>query len=174
MPAGGRLLYTNSEIRTYKQVLDHYETKTRQVPHQVLDGYTTTYSNNGNGTFTEHRTPRYRTEYRTETYQDPVYRQEPVYDTKYYYNIDRWVKTRSVKTSGTTDEPYWGTVELKSKERQGSKTESYNVTVSVVKGNGKNKEYTYCSDFDEWKRYEIDSDVKITVVAGMVTEMEVE
>lgn len=110
VPSGGRLLYTTEEIRSYNQVFSHYETKTRQVATQVFDGYDTYtyYTDNGNGTFTEHtsQTPRYHTEYVTETYQEPVYISVPVYDTKYHYEIERWVYDRTEESKGSNNEPY--------------------------------------------------------------------
>ena len=171
LPAGGRLVYTATEIRSYQSVLDHYETRSRQVSYQVQDGYDISYSDNGNGTFTEHQTPRYRTEYKTEYYQEPVYRQEPVYDTKYYYDIDRWVYGRSIKTSGKDDEPYWGHVKLQEQERRGKKHEKYLMCVNVNKKNN-TKTYKYKCPEDEWNEYRVDDHVHITVTAGIVTKVE--
>lgn len=57
----------------------------------------------GNGYFEEETisTPVYETYYETEEYQEPIYRDEPVYAMKYYYDIDRYVYERSVNTSGS-------------------------------------------------------------------------
>lgn len=123
LPSNARLQNSNTEIRTYNKVFDHYETRTRQISEQVLDHYETRVTGTrdlGNGYFEEITTqvPIYRTEYRTETYQEPVYRNEPVYDTKYYYEIEKWVVTRSVKTSGNDKEATWGDVVLVGKERR--------------------------------------------------------
>ena len=173
LPSSARLQYTRQEIQSYEQVLDHYETKTRQVPYQVQDGYDISYSDNGNGTFTEHKTPKYRTEYKTETYEEPVYRDEPVYATKYYYKIDRWCHGRNIHTSGSTDEPYWGEVSLNNKEREGNRSETYKITILVKKGNDKNKTYKYRPSLKEWNSYEIKQKVKITVRAGIVIDVDV-
>ena len=170
VPSGGRQLYTKREIRTYKQVFDHYETKTRSVPYQVEDGYDTSYSDNGDGTFTEHKTPKYRTEYRTEEYEEAVYRDEPVYDTKYYYEIDKWKHSRDVSSKGSDEEPYWGEVKLDEKEREGKKTETYVLTIVANKGK-KSKEYTYETDLDTWKSYKKGQKVEITVSLGSIDEI---
>ena len=89
----------------------HYKTVTEQKSRQVLDHYDTSYSysDNGNGTFKQHenRTPVYHTEYYTESNQEPVYRQDPVFQTKYYYEIERWVDKDSYESSGTDKSPYW-------------------------------------------------------------------
>ena len=78
----------------------------------MIDHYNTeySYSDNGNGTFTEHtkQVPVYKTEYYEETHQEPVYRQDPVYATKYYYDIDKWFDSgRDYPSSGTDQNPYW-------------------------------------------------------------------
>jgi hypothetical protein len=130
VPAGGRLVSSRREVRRYERVLDHYETKTRQVSERVQTG-TRTYScgsvDRGNGYF-EDRTctePTYETRYRTETYQDPVYRQEPVYGTKYVYDIDRWMPERTERAAGAEDEPRWPAVTLRQKEREAGRKETY-------------------------------------------------
>lgn len=132
LPPGGRLLYTRSEIRTYVSVIDHYDTVTEQKSRQVIDHYDTyyTYSDNGNGTFTEHehKTPVYKTEYYTETKQKPVYREDPVYDTKYYYEIERWFPIEHYSSSGEDKNPYWNEdYTLKEKERDTARSEKYKI-----------------------------------------------
>lgn len=170
LPVDARLAYTKTEIRSYVQVLDHYEKRFRNVPYQVLDGYDTSYTNNGNGTFTEHQSPRYRTEYRTEYYEEPVYRTEPVYDTRYYYDVDRWVYDHSIKTTGTVDTPFWGEVSLTENERESGRTQHYRIYVDVIRKD-KKKTYTYDCNQSEWSGYGLHSDVQITVKAGVVTEI---
>lgn len=174
VPSGGRLLYSKQEIKSYDQVLDHYETKTRQVAKQVFDGYDTHtyYTDNGNGTFTEHtsQTPRYRTEYVTETYQEPVYKTVPVYGTKYYYEIEKWVYKRTEESKGSDNEPYWPEYNLNGNERVSSEKEIYALKCYV-----KNKEKVYvytCKNKDEYDSYQENCKVKITVVAGGVAEIE--
>jgi len=171
IPSGGRQLYTKSEIKSYRQVLDHYETKTKEVPYQVQDGYETTYTDNGNGTFTEHSTPKYKTEYRTETYEEPVYREEPVYATKYYYEIDKWTHTRDVKSEGAEDAPYWGETALTDKEREGKKTEKYELVIEVEKKK-KTKQYTYSLSQAEWENYKKGQKVTVTIKLGDVEEIQ--
>ncbi len=130
LPSAARLHYTSQEIRTYDQVIDHYETKTRQVPEQVFDHYETVvdgYQDLGNGQFQEITRQKavYRTEYKTETYQEPVYKSVPVYDTKYYYEIDKWIYSYSTISDGMDKEPYWEIPKLKEHEREGKREEHY-------------------------------------------------
>ena len=115
-------------------MLDHYATEAYEVGEEVLDGYDTytDYEDNGDGTFTEvtWEEPRYRTEYHTEYREVPVDRQEPVYDTMYDYDIERWVHARDETVRGAgfaaTDstlrdlevaEPYWPETRLGGNER---------------------------------------------------------
>ena len=129
LPAGGRLHYTREEIHHYDSVLDHYETITEQKSRTVITGYRTETSTRdlGNGNFEveTHEVPEYGTEYYTETRQEPVYIQVPIYKTKYYYEIERWKHARSVDTKGNIDEPYWGEVILASNERESSRVAKY-------------------------------------------------
>ena len=170
VPDGGRTYERRREIHHYVQVLDHYETRTRQVAKQVYDGEEThtSYSNNGDGTFTEntYSTPRYRTEYETETYKEPVYRSEPVYETKYYYEIERWVTDRTEKSSGADNEPYWPEYTLADNERTGYTGEVYNMALLA----GENR-YTVYLPLEWWETFRAGDQVEITVSAGKVTKL---
>ncbi len=100
IPYGGRETSHREEIHHYDKVLDHYRTVTKSK--RVLDGYDTytSYENNGDGTYTEveHSKPRYRTEHYTE--EEPVYKDVPVYKTKYYYDIDKWTVVDKLENKG--------------------------------------------------------------------------
>lgn len=174
VPAGGRLLYSNDEIRSYQSILSHYETKTREVAEQVLDGYDTHtyYTDNGDGTFTEHtqEIPRYKTVYRTETYEEPVYISVPVYDTKYYYEIERWMYDRTEESEGVNNEPYWPEYVMADNERVGSEEETYVINFYVEE---KDKSYSYtCEDKAEWDIYSINEEKVLTVSGGKIVEIE--
>lgn len=163
LPSEARLRYTAEEIHHYNQVLDHYDTKTRQVAKQRISGYETytTTKDLGNGYFEEetHERPVYETYYEDEEYQEPVYKDVPVYQTKYYYDIDKWLYERSVKTSGSDKSPYWGDVLLNDDERISRKSSTYKVTGTVKKG----KKKSYTLTYDEWKTLEIGQTVKLKV-----------
>lgn len=162
IPPGGRKISQSEEIHHYDQVLDHYETKTRTYTEQVLDHYETYvsgYRDLGNGHFEEitSQRPVYRTETRTETYQEPVYKQVPVYKTKYVYDIDKWVHQSYKKTSGNDKAPYWSDYECKDKERQGVRSETYSVVVQDE--DGKSREYTL--SFEQWNTLVVGQYVKM-------------
>lgn len=129
------------EFHHYQSVLDHYETRTREVARERLSHYeySTTLIDMGNGYFEEETisTPVYETYYETEEYQEPIYRDEPVYAMKYYYDIDRYVYERSVNTSGNDKEPYWGEVKLNYDERVSKRNEEYKISgISTKKKKG--------------------------------------
>lgn len=172
LPSGARLQYSQQEIKGYEQVLDHYETKTRTYTEEVLDhyeDYVSGYRDLGNGTFEEiiSQRPVYRTETKTETYQEPVYRDEPIYATKYYYEIDRWTHAKYIKSSGNDKDPYWETYEYKSKEREGKKSEIYKITIITED----DKKETYSLDYDIWMKLQKGEIVKLKVYLGGRAEL---
>lgn len=132
VPSDGRTIGSRQEIRSYKQVLDHYKewdetvydskkTGTKEV--EYVCGSTTV--NKGNGTFekVDKKCKKNEDVYtkvpRKVHHKDAVYRDDPVYDTKYTYEVDRWVTDRFDSASGTTG-PYWPEPHLNgSKQRVG-------------------------------------------------------
>lgn len=162
VPSGGRVYDERTEIKTYVQVIDHYETKTRTYTEEVFDhyeDYVSGYRDLGNGHFEEiiSQRPVYRTETKTETYEEPVYRQDPVYATKYYYEIERWLHKENLKTSGKDQNPYWYEYIFKEKEREGSKSEKYTVVVKTKK----NKIKEYELKYNEWISLKSGQSVKL-------------
>ena len=164
VPNGAHVTSEKSEIHHYNKVLDHYETKTRQVSHRELDGYDTTYKDLGNGQAEVVKTPRYKTVYTKETYQEPVYRKEPVYQTKYYYDIGRWKYSSSLRTEGYDKEPYWHETNLKSyvsnpsygDKRLGNKSETYNALIFDEDGTSRLVPYNY----SDWMNLEIGTEIE--------------
>ncbi len=165
LPGDGRVLSQRQKVHHYEQVFDHYETRTRQVPETRQTGTNTeTYVcgtrtvDNGNGTFsteTEYCTrtvPVYETVYRTETYQEPVYRDEPVYETWYVYQVDRWVVDHYDTSSGTTA-PYWPEPTLEhADQRVGTgKSETYSVVLRDVEG----RSFDRTTSLENWQSLEV-------------------
>ena len=162
LPSDGRLLDKQWEFKEYIQVLDHYETKTRTYTEQVIDHYETVITGHrdmGNGYFEEITSsqPVYKTETRTETYEEPVYRTELVYDWKYYYEIDIWQHLRYDTSSGSDKEPYWNEQELKDLQRENGRTEKY--TVYVLTDKDKEKSYTF--DLNIWLNLDKGDKIKV-------------
>ncbi len=167
LPGGEWDVTSRQEVYGYDHVLDHYEWRTRQVAEQVLDGYDTyyTYEDLGNGYFEEvpHQSPRYRTEYRTETYQVPVYVDLPIYRTKYYYRIMRWQYDHEETASGRDSEPYYPDVRLPSSQRIASRTERY----WIVSG-----QQVFSVSFELWQQIETGSNIIVKTRDGRIEELE--
>ena len=167
LPSEARLKYSRQEVYTYKEVLDHYESKSRQVKKQRIVSYeekVVGYRDLGNGYAEEitERVPVYETYYETEYYQDPVYRNEPVYKTKYYYEIDRWLYDRTLRTAGFDKKTYWpDTSILTEKEREGSREEKYYISGTNSKGKQKNITLSY----SEWNDIMEGDTIKVKVNA---------
>ncbi len=173
LPSNARLQYEQEEIRDYNKIVDYYETKSREVKKERFVGYedyVAGYEDLGNGQFEEIIKQRkvYETYYETEYYEEPVYKSVPVYDTKYYYEVDKWVYSRSVNTSGMDKNPYWGEVTLSSDERQGSKKDNYFVYATFEE-----EQKRYTMDFAEWNAYEIGDTltVKVNRLTGDIVEI---
>lgn len=168
IPSGGREVSRSEELHHYNSVISHYETKTRTYTEKVLDHYeeyVSGYRDLGNGYFEKitSQRPVYRTETRTEIYEEPVYIQVPVYETKYVYDIEKWIHQTYKRTSGSDKSPYWSDYECKENERTGAKAETYAITVKDQKGN--TKDYTLA--FEQWNSLKKGQDVKLkTYITG--------
>ena len=166
LPDGAWNVTSREEIYTYNHVLDHYETRTREVSEQVLDGYDTEieYRDLGNGYYEEieHQVPRYRTEYHTETYEEPVYVDVPVFAKKYYYSIMKWLYDRDEITSGADNEPYYADLNLAEEERESGRSEQY----WILSGDKR-----YRISYSLWEQIKTGSDIKATVQGGEIIEL---
>ena len=159
LPYGARQTDARREFYGYEQVLDHYETVYYTREKEVFDHYdiSYTYTDNGNGTFTENevRTPVYRTETYEEPVQEPVYRNQAVYQTKYYYDIDRWTVLDTYETSGTDHDPKWSDAyTLTDNQRDSMRTEIY---YTIYDNTTKRR-----VDYSEWEGQEIGDGVYVT------------
>jgi hypothetical protein len=164
LPSSGRLQYSQREIRRYEQVIDHYETKTRQVAKERIsyyESYVVGYRDLGNGYFEEiiDQRPVYETYYDTEIYEEAVYREEPVYATKYYYEIDKWLYDRSISTDGLNQNPYWAEIVLEDDERISKKSQKY----YIIGINSKDAEQNISLDYDVWINLKVNQTIKVKV-----------
>ncbi|HEX5726925.1 MAG TPA: zinc finger protein [Longimicrobiaceae bacterium] len=154
LPSGGRLLDSFRAIREYRNVVDHYETRSRQVSERVQVGtrtYTCGQRDLGNGYFEDVTCtePEYETRYHTETYEEPIYRREPVYATKYRYEIERWLPDSLAVQRGGAGDPAWPEPRLGRRERLGPRTEKYVLTFRDEEGNTFTKEVPL-AEFSRW------------------------
>lgn len=174
VPSEGRLLSSRQDIHHYDQILDHYETRQRQVSEQVQVGtenYVCGQRDLGNGFFEDIQCSRpiYETQNRTETYEEPIYRQEPVYQPLYTYEIDKWVVVRTEQANGADHAPYWPRADLAEDEREGEQTETYVIIFTDEDG----KVYEWETSLAEWQLYERGQGVSLKLNAlGEISEVE--
>ncbi len=174
LPTTARLISQREEIHHYDQVIDHYETRQREVSEQVKVGtesYVCGERDLGNGFFEDVMCDRdvYETQTHTETYDEPIYVNVPVYQTLYVYDIDKWVVDRTEVAAGRDHQPYWPTAELEEDEREGEKTESYLVEFT----DSEDKRYEWETPLAEWQKFEEGQSIVLKLNAlGQVSEVE--
>lgn len=204
IPDGGRQTDKKYVIKTYEKVFDHYEdvqkTRTKQVidhyedvqktrTKQVIDHYETkySYSNNGDGTFTEksYQEPVYRTEteyytekepvYRTETEyyteKEPVYRDEPIYAWKYWYDIDEWTVSDRLTEQGEKDVTTitYVTITTNEKTRKGNKYIQYFCDVTLLDDEQKHKTYELSEEL--YNKLKKNTDMKCKIQQNEIIEL---
>jgi hypothetical protein len=154
VPQGGRILSQRREVHHVNHVLDHYENRTREASEEVKTGartYVCGHKDLGNGNFedVECTEPVYETRTHTESYRDPVYRDDPVYQTKYRYEIDKWTPSRTPATSGAGKTPAWPPLTVASNERETGRTEKYTVLFKDEDGD----DYTLEFPLNRWQAF---------------------
>ena len=87
----------------------------------------------------------------TEYVEKPVFRKEPVYATKYYYELDKWTVVDTANSSGNDQNPSWPEPKLKDGQRTGAEEEHYFVTATYEKKKGKPETGRYEMDYSQWK-----------------------
>jgi hypothetical protein len=164
LPGGARIISQQEEIREYDQVIVGYETKQRQVSERVQVGertYVCGQRDLGNGFFEdiECTEPVYETQQRTETYEEPLYEQVPVYATKYVYEVERWSPVRTERVTGNDQQAYWPELRLGPNQREGERQESY----QIVFGNDGGERFTLTFPLEEWLSFESRGSYKLRV-----------
>ena len=91
VPEGGVVYKEQQEIKSYKTV--GYVTKYRTEEYQEHVGY-----------YLPTWRPRYEIRTRTVSYQEPI--AEPVYATRYYYTIERWVFIKNIELGSGNNQNY--------------------------------------------------------------------
>jgi hypothetical protein len=179
VPTGGRPINQYRAIRSYRQELDHYEQRTRTVTEQVQVGtrtYTCGQRDLGNGYF-EDRTctePEYESRSHEESYQEPIYRQVPIYGTKYDYDVERWVTDTVLVAQGTADDPAdadapaWPRTRQAERLREGDRKEKY----VLVFRDDRNRSYQREVPLEQYQALRVGTPTRIRVNnAGMILEV---
>ncbi len=105
---------------------------------------------------------------RRQTYQEPIYQDVPVYQTKYEYEIDRWVDGRLEKETGTTQNPEWPLIYLTEFEREGERSETYRVEFTDTDG----ERYPIEMELERWNSFSLGDEHVITVDSFGNAELE--
>ena len=102
LPTNATLLKKSREIHHYNKVSDGYETKTRTVQVKVGERQVKTgVKDLGNGYYEDIYESESIYEDKTETYQEEKFKEVPVYETKYTYEIYRWVAQMPLTSAGS-------------------------------------------------------------------------
>ena len=140
----------NARIQSNERALHHTDkvpNGTRTVPEtyteQVSDGtekYVCGKINKKNGYFEDKYCTRtkYKTVTKTRNKTETVYRDVPVYKTRYTYLIDKWIAAGEKTTSGNDFNPQWADVKTDNvKTRESSRTENYILICKELGGDNK-------------------------------------
>lgn len=158
LPQNIRVLSRSRQIHSHNKVQIGSETKTRSVSEQVQTGTRQVKVGTrdlGNGYFEDimKDEPIFETVTREETYQEPIYREDPVYRDKVRFEIDEWRKVKHESAAGGEGiEPRWPEVQTSGpKEREGPRRERY--VVGFTLSDGSRAEYETKSE-SEWRSYQ--------------------
>lgn len=169
IPDGGRHVRDYQDVYEYVKVFDGYDYIDRVVTEEVYSHAAPydcgdTYVDLGNGYIDKQDVICYEDIYNTYTYtvEDPVarYRDDPVYRTKFDYDIERWVFSKWEVASGgdgESDQPRWpGSEFLKDNQRVGlGKSEKYVVVMTSSNG----RTYTEEPGLEVWARLDLEDEV---------------
>jgi hypothetical protein len=176
VPGGARVLGSRREVHHVDHIQIGSETRTRTVNEQVQTGTERVKvgtRNLGNGYFEDiyEDRPKYETRSRQETYQEPVYRDQPVYRNRVRYEVDKWMPDREARAEGRDRAAAWPDPRLGSKEREGKRTELYEVFFRTAKGENatwKAPSEAVWSRFEEGRTYtgKVYGDGRVAEVEG--------
>lgn len=142
IPEGAVVYKEQEEIKSYKIV--GYETKYRTEEYQEKIGY-----------YRPTWRPRYETRTRTVAYKEAI--KEPIYATKYYYTIDKWVDKISIHLATGYDKDYdYEEYVCEENERVTEVKYKYLVVFRVD-----NREISYIVDKERWESLKVGQEITI-------------
>lgn len=106
----------------------------------------------GNGYFEDvyEDRPVYESVTRTRTVQEPIYKEQPVYKTRYTFTVDRWVDVKLLEAAGDNQRPMWPAFATGAKDRAGTRIEKYTIRFRDSSG----RTYTYEPKTEaEWRSF---------------------
>lgn len=156
LPAGARSLSSRREIHHHDRVRIGTETRTRTVTERVQTGTERVKVGErdlGNGYFEDiyEDRPVYEEQEREETYEEPVFREDPVYRVRHRYEVEKWLTDREARAEGRGLAPRWPDTGLGANEREGKRTEIYEVLFEDRDGAGR---VYRARDEVEWRSFQ--------------------
>ena len=143
VPKGAAVYKKQEEIKEYKII--GYKTKYRTEEYQEHIGY-----------YLPTWRPRYDTRTKKVAYKEPI--KEPVYATKYYYTIDKWIHLRNVRlASGTTHYYDCPEYDVAENERVGDIDYKYLVHFTF-----EGKEVSYTIKKSLWESLQVGQEIPVT------------
>lgn len=151
-----QILSSQREIHHHNRVQIGSETRTRTVTERVQTGTESVKVGTrdlGNGYFEDvyEDRPVYEEVSREETYEEPVYREDPVYGNRIRYQIEKWETARAAKAAAADRSPRWPDPQLREREREKARAERYEVLFES--GDGQARVYRARSQ-TEWESFE--------------------
>ena len=180
VPHGARV--TDSYLKTHHY--DQVEDGTKIVAYTVQEPDGTEvvghrYVDKGNGYMDEEDITQTKYKTVTKTRSETKYKDVAVKRTWYCYDIDKYVRNRTMSTGASDKEPYWPEnppVERPNPrigdERIGSRSESYKVSGFVT--NKPEKKKTYSLSQSDWEKINVGDTIrcKISTLTGHMTLIE--
>jgi hypothetical protein len=164
----------NARVQSNERALHHTDkvpNGTRTVPEtyseRVSDGterYVCGRTNKKNGYFEDKYCTRtkYKTVTKTRNKTETIYRDVPVYKTRYTYLIDKWVAAGDKVSAGVNFDPQWADVEIDNiKLRETGRKEFYNLICKELGGDNKFHKMEVATD--KWNLFQSGQRLKGTL-----------
>ena len=161
-PSNARIISKETRQSGTEQVYSHSEWTEEPVYEEVLVGQEYVDCgevDNGNGYMETVQCLEdvYETQQvGTESVEHEVYVDEPVYDTWYVYEVERWFYSYSEHSSGNDKNPVWPKYQLAKKERVQDEVGTYIVHLKSNDPDSKFQSLTYQTNESEWNSIVLD------------------
>jgi len=156
-PSGSRECTSGREVVGSER----YQSGSHQEPiyssRSVPDGETCTTSQNPDGSYTRSCSPKTRTETYISSYDTvPDYSYRDVYGTVYRFEVQQWIFSRNLTTSGDNWEPFWYNDYVLGRDSEperlsGNNSESYSIV--LVTADGETHRWSSGNEA-EWKAFQ--------------------
>jgi hypothetical protein len=156
LPPDARVQSSERALHHTERVADGTRTVPETYTEQVSDGtesYVCGRTDKKNGYFEDKHCTRtkYKSVTKTRNRTETVYKDVPVYRTRYNYQIEKWVTFDEKTTSGTDFNPQWAIVQTDKTHREGKRTESYNLLCKEL--GGENKSHKIKLTPENWSKF---------------------